>query len=53
VRVVEGSIEEGKFVAAYEQGGRMVAALMLKWPAKMVPYQRLIAEGAPVPESGP
>ena len=50
VRVVEGSVEAGKFVAAYERAGRMVAALVLRWPAKMVSYQRLIAEGAPIPE---
>src|SRR5581483_292050 len=49
VRVVEGSIEDGKFVAAYERAGRIVGALMLKWPAKMAVYQNLIAEGAPVP----
>ena len=49
VRVVDGSIEENKFVAAYTRGGRIVAALTLNWPAKMIAYQKLIAERASLP----
>ena len=47
VQVVEGGIDDGKFVATYSRAGRVMAALILNWPAKMVAYQRLIAEQAP------
>jgi len=39
-------VEDGKFVATYEQGGRTVAALIMKWPAKMAAYQKLIAQAS-------
>ncbi|MDQ1397307.1 MAG: hypothetical protein QOG64_2566 [Acidimicrobiaceae bacterium] len=49
VRVVEGSVDDGKFVAAYHRAGRLTGALILGWPARMVAYQTMIAEGAPLP----
>jgi 3-phenylpropionate/trans-cinnamate dioxygenase ferredoxin reductase subunit len=43
--VREGSIDEGRFVAAFGTGGRLVGALCVNWPARMVRYRRAIAAG--------
>lgn len=45
-RVVEGSVSEERFVAAYERSGRLVGALVFNWPARMARYRRLIAAKA-------
>jgi NADPH-dependent 2,4-dienoyl-CoA reductase/sulfur reductase-like enzyme len=42
-QVVEGSVAEERFVAAYERSGRVVGALVFNWPARMARYRRLIA----------
>ncbi len=52
VEVVEGSEADGKFVAAYGRDGRVVGALCVNWPARMVPWSRSIAERVPFPVSG-
>ena len=49
VEVVEGSVEDRKFVAAYRRAGRTVGALCVGWPARTVPWQKAIAEGATAP----
>lgn len=49
VRVVEGSIDEGRFVAAYGRGGVTVGALCVGWPARMTPYRAAIEDGASFP----
>jgi 3-phenylpropionate/trans-cinnamate dioxygenase ferredoxin reductase component len=41
--VVEGSVADERFVAAYERSGRVVGALVFSWPARMARYRRLIA----------
>jgi NADPH-dependent 2,4-dienoyl-CoA reductase/sulfur reductase-like enzyme len=43
VEVVEGSVEDRKFVAAYRRGDRVVGALCVNWPARTVPWQKVIA----------
>ncbi|HUP86045.1 MAG TPA: FAD-dependent oxidoreductase [Acidimicrobiales bacterium] len=47
VVVVEGSIDDGKFVAGYGRDGVTVGALCVNWPARMVPWSRAIAEQTP------
>jgi NADPH-dependent 2,4-dienoyl-CoA reductase/sulfur reductase-like enzyme len=49
VQVVEGDVEQRKFVAAYGEGGRTVGALCFSWPARLARYRRVIAAGAPFP----
>ena len=46
VRVVDGSIEDRKFVAVYGRAGRLVGALGFSRPKLVLAYRRLIAEGA-------
>jgi len=46
--VVEGSPEDGKFVAAFSSDGRLVGALCVNSPARMVRYKRLIASRPPI-----
>jgi NADPH-dependent 2,4-dienoyl-CoA reductase/sulfur reductase-like enzyme len=46
VRVMHGSVDEGRFVALYGRAGRLVAALAFNWPSLLVGYRRLLA-GAP------
>jgi len=40
--VVEGSIEENRFVSVFSLGARLVGALCVNWPARMIRYKRLI-----------
>jgi len=47
VRVVEGSIEERRFVAVYGRAGRLVGVLGMNRPRPVMQYRRLIADGAP------
>jgi 3-phenylpropionate/trans-cinnamate dioxygenase ferredoxin reductase subunit len=45
VTVVAGSIEERKFVALYGRANRLVGVLGFNWPAQVMRYRALIAEG--------
>jgi hypothetical protein len=49
VTVVEGDVEERKFVAAFGLGGRTVGALCFSWPARLARYRRLVAAATPFP----
>ncbi len=54
VTMIEGSLDEERFLAAYGRGGRLVAALGMRRPARVMALQKLIAEGAPFPpDEGP
>jgi NADPH-dependent 2,4-dienoyl-CoA reductase/sulfur reductase-like enzyme len=44
VVVLHGSIDERKFVAGYEREGRLVAALSLNDPRRLMRYRRLLAD---------
>jgi len=46
VRIVDGSVEERKFVALYEHAGRLVGALAFSRPKPLLACRRLIAERA-------
>lgn len=47
--VVDGSIDEDRFVVAYGRRGTLAAALGMRRPAKVMAMQRLIEEGAEFP----
>lgn len=49
VTIVEGDPADHRFVAAYGRHGRLVAALGMSRPARVMAYRRLVAEGAPYP----
>jgi NADPH-dependent 2,4-dienoyl-CoA reductase/sulfur reductase-like enzyme len=61
--IVAGSVEERRFCALYGRGGRVVGALAMNMPAKVIRYRRQIAEGlgwdealaaaAPAPDPAP
>ncbi|HWW52395.1 MAG TPA: FAD-dependent oxidoreductase [Acidimicrobiales bacterium] len=53
VMVVEGSPEEGRFVAAYGRDGRLVGALLFNRPARLPRFKSLIAERASFPPAVP
>ena len=44
VGVLEGSTDDGKFVAAFGSDGLLVGALCVNWPARMIRYKRAIQE---------
>jgi NADPH-dependent 2,4-dienoyl-CoA reductase/sulfur reductase-like enzyme len=50
--VVDGSLEENRFVVAYGREGRLVAALGFGRPAKVMALNGPIAAGAPFPPAG-
>ena len=50
LRVVEGSLEERKFVAVYGKAGVIIGALGFSMPRRLMAYRALIAERAPLPE---
>jgi NADPH-dependent 2,4-dienoyl-CoA reductase/sulfur reductase-like enzyme len=52
VAVIEGDPAEDRFVAAYGSGGRLVAALGMRRPARVMALQRLIDEGGAFPPDG-
>ncbi len=52
VAVIEGDPAEDRFVAAYGSGGRLVAALGMRRPARVMALQRLIGEGGAFPPDG-
>jgi NADPH-dependent 2,4-dienoyl-CoA reductase/sulfur reductase-like enzyme len=43
VRVVDGSVDEGRFVALFGRGGRLVGALAFSRPRLLMGYRRLLA----------
>ncbi|MGN6695661.1 MAG: NAD(P)/FAD-dependent oxidoreductase [Aquihabitans sp.] len=45
IEVVAGTIEERKFCALYGRDGRVVGALTMNMPARVIRYRRQIAEG--------
>lgn len=49
VTVVEGSIEDAKFVAAYVRHGIVVGALCVNWPARTIPWRKSIEAREPLP----
>lgn len=49
VQFVEGSFADSRFVAAYGRAGRLVGALGMRRPARIMALQRSIGEGAPYP----
>lgn len=46
---LEGSFEEERFVVAYGRDAKLVAALGMRRPARIMALQRLIASGEPYP----
>ena len=46
VRVVHGSVEEGRFVALYEAAGRLHGVLGISLPRLTMPYRKLLAAAA-------
>lgn len=53
-QVVEGSVDEGRWVAAYGRDGATVAALCVSWPARLAPWQALVGrEDVPFPPPVP
>ncbi len=48
VHVIEGSIEERRFVAACERQGHAVGAIMWNMPRRMPAYRRLVADAPPL-----
>jgi hypothetical protein len=53
VAVIEGDPEENRFVAAYGRHGRLVAALGVRRPARVMTLQKLIGDGSPFPPPAP
>ena len=45
LEIVAGSVEDRRFCALYGRGGRVVGALTMNMPAKVITYRRRIAEG--------
>jgi NADPH-dependent 2,4-dienoyl-CoA reductase/sulfur reductase-like enzyme len=51
--VLEGDPAEDRFLAAYGRAGRLVAAIGMRRPARVMAMQRLIEAGAPFPPPDP
>ncbi|QYG94478.1 NAD(P)/FAD-dependent oxidoreductase [Iamia sp. SCSIO 61187] len=51
--IVEGSVDDGRWVAAYGRDGVTVAALCVGWPARLAPWHQLVTEAAAFPPSVP
>jgi len=49
VVLLEGGFDDSRFVAAYGRSGRLVAALGMRRPARVMALQKLIDQGAPFP----
>jgi 3-phenylpropionate/trans-cinnamate dioxygenase ferredoxin reductase subunit len=47
VTVAEGSVGDGRFVAAYVRAGTVVGALCVNWPARMIPWRKVIEGRSP------
>ena len=48
VSVVEGAVDDGKFVATFGRDGIVVGALCVNWPARTVPWRKAVEERRPV-----
>jgi 3-phenylpropionate/trans-cinnamate dioxygenase ferredoxin reductase component len=48
-QVLEGSLQERKFVAGFGRAGRLVGALAFSMPRQLMQYRAAIAERAPFP----
>jgi NADPH-dependent 2,4-dienoyl-CoA reductase/sulfur reductase-like enzyme len=53
VKVLEGDPADDRFLAAYGRDGRLVAALGMRRPARVMALKQLIADGAPFPPPQP
>lgn len=53
VQVVEGSLEDRKFVATYRRDGRTTGALCVNWPARTIPWTNAIAKRLDAPPPKP
>ena len=51
VEVVEGSVEEQRFVAVYGRAGRLTAALAFSRPRQLMGFRPLLERGAPFEEA--
>jgi len=51
--IVEGSVDDGRWVAAYGRDGVTVAALCVGWPARLAAWQQLVADAAAFPPPVP
>ena len=51
VSIVVGSPQERQFVALYEKGGRLMAALGVSRPRQLMPFRKLIAERATIDQA--
>ncbi len=45
--IVEGAVDDGKFVAAYGRNGVTVGALCVNWPVRTVPWRQAVEDAAP------
>jgi NADPH-dependent 2,4-dienoyl-CoA reductase/sulfur reductase-like enzyme len=52
VRVVDGSLDDDRFVVAYGTEGRIVGALAFSRPARLMAYRSMIARREPFPDPG-
>ena len=53
LRVVEGSVDDDRFVVAFGREDRLVGALSFNRPARIMRYRALIAEGSAFPPPTP
>jgi NADPH-dependent 2,4-dienoyl-CoA reductase/sulfur reductase-like enzyme len=53
VVVVDGAIEDDRFVVAYGRNGKITAALGMRRPAKVMALQKLIEQGGEFPPPAP
>ncbi len=51
--VIEGSVKDGRWVAAYGRDGITAAALCVGWPARLAPWQQVVADATPFPPAAP
>jgi NADPH-dependent 2,4-dienoyl-CoA reductase/sulfur reductase-like enzyme len=51
IEVVDGSLDDDRFVVAYGLDGRLVGAVAFSRPAKLMRYRSMIARGDPFPPS--
>ena len=51
--IVEGSLDDHRWVAAYGRSGSTVGALCVGWPARLAPWQQIVAEARPFPPQVP
>jgi 3-phenylpropionate/trans-cinnamate dioxygenase ferredoxin reductase subunit len=51
MEVVHGAIEDHRFVAIFERGGRISGVLGCSEPRRVMQYRRLIGAGTPFDEA--